>query len=105
MGTFVVKLCGLKAKNIFFIHNHLWIKKEQFDKELNNKYYERTVRKLHGAGWKNSYFTSADADMLGNECDVSMYPQYYNQHLEKYQVSPHPYLGSFEGDNGEKMTK
>ena len=36
---------------------------------------------------------------------MSQYPQFNDQHLEMYQLLPRPYLGSFEGDNGEKMTK
>ena len=57
------------------------------------------------AGWKNVYFTSGDVDMLGYGYGVSQYPQFYDQHLEKYELLPCPYLGSFEDDNGEKMTK
>ena len=41
--------------------------------------------------------------MLGYGCDVSQYPQFYHQRLEKYQLLPRPYLGSFEGGNGEKL--
>ena len=46
-------------------------------------------------------FTSADVYMLGYGCGVYQYPQFYDQYLDKYQVLPRPYLGSFEGDNGE----
>ena len=50
-------------------------------------------------------FTSDDVSMLGNGCSVSQYTQFYDQHLEKYQLIPHSYLRSFEGHNGEKTTK
>ena len=43
--------------------------------------------------------------MLGQGCGMSQYPKCSNQHLEKYQLLPRPYLGSFEGDNGEKTIK
>ena len=55
--------------------------------------------------WKNSYFTSVDIYMLGNECGMYQYQQFYDQHLEEYQLLPRPYLGSFEGGNRKKMTK
>ena len=38
--------------------------------------YKKTVKKLHGTGWKNSYFTSADVSMLGYGCGVSQYPKF-----------------------------
>ena len=41
--------------------------------------------------------------MLGHGCGVSQYSQFYYEHLEKYQVLPCPYLGTFEGDNGETL--
>ena len=47
-------------------------------------------------------FTSADVSMLGYVCRVSRYPQFYYQDLDKYQVLPHPYLGSFKGYPGGK---
>ena len=40
--------------------------------------------------------------MLVHGCGVSIYPQFYEKHLEKYQVLTCPYAGSFEGSNGEK---
>ena len=40
--------------------------------------------------------------MLGYGYGVSHYPQFYYRDLDKYQVLARPYLGSFEGDNGEK---
>ena len=40
--------------------------------------------------------------MLSDGFGVSHYPQYYDQHLEKYQLLPRPYLGNFEVNNGEK---
>ena len=43
--------------------------------------------------------------MIAHGCDVSQYPQFYDQHLEKYQPLTRPYVEKFEGDNGEKMTK
>ena len=65
---------------------------------MNN--HKRTVNKLHDAGWKNGYFYSSDAAMLGNGCGVSQYSQFYDKRLEKYQFLPRPYLVSFEVGNG-----
>ena len=48
------------------------------------------------------FSTSDDVSMLGYGCGVSQYPQSYDLDLDKYQVSPRPYLGSFEGYPGEK---
>ena len=44
------------------------------------------MKKLHDAGWKNGYFTSSDASMLGYGCGVSQYPQFYVKYLDMYQV-------------------
>ena len=38
-------------------------------------------------------------------CGVYQYLQCYDKKLEKYQLLPHPYLRSFEVNNGEKVTK
>ena len=53
------------------------------------------VRKLHDAGFKKGYFSSGDVSMLSHGCGVSHYPEFYDQELDKYQVLPRPYLGSF----------
>ena len=63
------------------------------------------VRKSHDAGLKNIYFTSSDVSMLGYGCGVSQYPQFYDQELDRYQVLPHSYRGSFEGFPGENFVK
>ena len=67
--------------------------------KINN--HQRTVNKLHDAGWKNGYFDSSDAAMLGHGCGVFLYPQFYDKRLEKYQFLPRPYLGSFVRNNGK----
>ena len=71
--------------------------------KINNN--KRTVNKLHDAGWKNGYFYSSDAAMLGNGCGVSQYPQFYDRELDKYQVLPRPYLRYFEVFPGDKFIK
>ena len=71
-----------------------------FDEKFNNENYNKTVSKLHDAGCKNSYFTSADVALLGSWCGVSQYPQLYDQQLENYQLLPRLYLVSFEVNNG-----
>ena len=57
--------------------------------------------KIHDYGTKNSYSTSDDVYMLGCGSCVSQYTQFYYQDLDKYQVLPCPYLGSFQGYPGE----
>ena len=56
--------------------------------------------KLHNNGRKNTIYTSSDVFMLGHGCGMSQYPQFYDWELDKHQVLPSPYLGSFKGDNG-----
>ena len=48
-------------------------------------------------------FTSYDVSMIGYGSVMSPYPQFYDQDLEKYQVLPRPYLGTFEGYPGENL--
>ena len=76
-----------------------------FDEQLNDINYKRTIRKSHDAGWENSYFISADVAMLDYGCGVSQYTQFYDKYLDMYQVLPRPYRGSFEGFPGDKFVK
>ena len=76
-----------------------------FDEQLNDINYNRTVRKLHYSGWRNSYFTSIYVSMLFYGCGVSHYPRFYDKELDISQVLPRPYRGSFEGLPGEKFLK
>ena len=62
----------------------------------------KTVRKFHGSGCKNGYFTSSGVAMLDHGCGVSQYLQIYSQHLENHQLLPRPYLWIFEGGIGGK---
>ena len=72
---------------------------------MNDINYRETVKKLHDAGWKNSYFTSADVYMLGYGCGVSKYTQYYVKYLDMYQMLPHPHIGSFDVFTGDNSIK
>ena len=63
------------------------------------------MRKLHNIGWKNSYRTSADVSMLSYGCGVSMYPQFFVEDLDIYQMLPLPYLRSFSGGPGDQVLK
>ena len=72
------------------------------DGKWNDINYNRTVMKLHDAGWENSFSNSADFSMISYGYGVSQYPQFYYQYLDKYQVLPRPYWGCFEGYPGEK---
>ena len=75
------------------------------DKQLNYINYKETVRKLHNTGWKNIYHTSADVSMLGYGCGVSMYPHFFVEDLDIYQMLPLPYLRSFSGGPGDQVLK
>ena len=72
---------------------------------MNGINYKRTAMKLHDAGWGEKIFTSDDFSMLGYGYSVSQYPQFYYLSLDRYQVLPHPYLGSFEVYPGETIIK
>ena len=65
--------------------------------------YKKTVKKLHDAGLKNSYFTSADISIIGYGCGVSQYPWFYSKFSDMYQVLPHPHIGYFDGFTGDKI--
>ena len=65
--------------------------------------YKNTLKKLHYTGWKNSYLTSADVSMLGYECGVPQYPQFFVKGLDMYQVLLSPYLWSFDGFPGDNL--
>ena len=67
--------------------------------------YKEKVRKLHNTGWKNSYHTSADVSMLGYGRGVSMYPQFFFEALNIYQMLPRLYLRSFDGGPGYQLLK
>ena len=54
---------------------------------------------------EKQFFTSVDVSMIGYGCDVSQYPQYYDQDLDKYQVLPCLYFGSFVSYPGEIFIK
>ena len=75
-GTFVVKLHDLNITN-YFQNTKLPLNEDEnnFDEQLNDINYKRTVRKLHDAGSENSYLTSADFSIIGHGCGVSQYPQ------------------------------
>ena len=51
------------------------------------------------------FFTSDDVSMLSYGCGVSQYPQLYYRDLDKYQVLPRTYWGSFEGYPGENCKR
>ena len=67
--------------------------------------YKIRVRILHDTGWKNSYHTSADVSMLGYGYGVSMYPQFFVEDLDIYQMLPRPYLRHFDGGPGDELLK
>ena len=56
MGTFEVKLRGLKTK-MMFLNDQLPLNENDinFDGKLNGINYQRKVIKLHDDDWKNSF--------------------------------------------------
>ena len=61
------------------------------------------MKKLHDAGCKSIYLTSADVYMFGYGCGVYQYTQFYVKDLYMYQLLPRPYLGYFDGVSGDKL--
>ena len=61
------------------------------------------MKTFHDAGWKNSYFNSADVYILVYGCGVSQHPRFYDKYLDMYQVLPRPYIRSFDGYPGFNM--
>ena len=59
----------------------------------------RTVRKLHDAGWKHSYFTSAGIYMLGHGCGVSQYPHFFIDSWMGIKCYRRVYFEGFPGHN------
>ena len=55
-----------------------------FEEQYNDIDYRKTVKKIHDAGWKISYFFSADVSVLGFVCGVSQYSQFYVKYLDMY---------------------
>ena len=103
-GTFVVKLRGWNIENYFFYtQSPLNEDDDNFEEKMNDINYRNTVKKLHDAGWKNSYFTSDDVYVIGYGYSVSQYPIFYVKDLDMYQVLPRPYIGSFDGFPGDKL--
>ena len=102
--TFVVSLRGQNIENYFF-YTQLPLNEDDnhFEQQLNYINYKKTVKKLHDAGWKKSYFTSDDVSMLGYGCGVSQYPQFYVEYLDMYQMLPRPYLRSFDSGPGDNL--
>ena len=82
-GNFVVKLRGLNIDTHFF-YTQLPLNEDDdnFEEQLNYINYKITIRKLHGVGWKNSYFNSSDLSMLGYGCGVSRYPPFYDKYFD-----------------------
>ena len=43
--------------------------------------------------------------MLGYGCGVSIYPQFFVEDLNIYQMLPRPYLRSFDGGTADQLLK
>ena len=82
-----MKLRGLKIEKYFF-YTQLPLNDDDtnFEEQVNDIDYNKTVNKLHVDGWGNSYFTSAYVYMLGYGCGVSQYPQFYDKYLDMHQM-------------------
>ena len=98
--TFVVNVSDINTVNNFYTNNYLWMETRNICWNINDKNIKITVLKLYDDHLRKTAFS--DANMLVHGCGVSQYPQFYDQHLEKYQLLPRPCLGSFKDDNREK---
>ena len=78
--TFFVKLCVFNIEKYLF-NTQLPLNEDDnnFDEQLNDIHYKRTVRELHSSGWKNIYFDYAVVSMLGYGCGMSQYPRFYDK--------------------------
>ena len=60
-GTFVVKV-SVQNIDTYFLNTKLHLNEDNnfFNKQLNGINYNKTLKKLRDASWKNSYFASID---------------------------------------------
>ena len=65
--------------------------------------YKTTIHNINKLGWKAQFFKSPDVSMLGHSFGVSQYPQFYDRTKEKYQMLPHPYVGSYSGEKSHQF--
>ena len=64
--------------------------------------YKTTIHNIHKLIRKAQWFKYADVSMLGHGCGVSQYPQFYDR-IEKNQIWPRPYVGSYSGEKGHQF--
>ena len=55
-----------------------------YEEQLNDINYKKTVKTLHDTCWKKTYFISADVSMLGYGFCVYQYPQFFVKDLDIY---------------------
>ena len=70
---------------------------------LDEGKYKKSIRNMHKLGWKANYFKYADVSMLGHDCGVSQYPQFYDRTKNIYQMLPRPYVGSYSGERVNQL--
>ena len=60
---------------------------------------------MHRIGQKENDLKYDDVSMLVHGCGVSQFPQFYEKIQKKYQLLPHPYVGSYEIEMGNQILK
>ena len=105
-GKFVVKL---RAQNIdsHFLNTQLPLNEDDNNNKEQFELYElqENSEKISWYWLKNSYHTSDDVFMLGYECGMSQYPQFFVEDLDMYQMLPRSYLRPFDYFRGDKLKK
>ena len=56
---------------------------------------------MHNICSKAKYFKYDDVSMMGHDCGVSQYPQFYDKIKKKYQMLSRLYVGVFSGKKGQ----
>ena len=58
----------------------------QFTRSLDGIFddgkYKNTIKRMHLAGWKDNYFSSAGISITGHGCGISQFSQFYDKSIK-----------------------
>ena len=72
---------------------------------MSNEDFKNIITRMHEIGWKNNFSQSSDVSTIGHWYGVSTYPHSYDRYFWQFQMLPHPYKNSYDGQNGLKKLK
>ena len=72
---------------------------------LSNEIFKKTIEIIYEIDWKYHYLWSSDVAMTIHCCDISTYPQFYDQYLKPFQMLPRKYHNSYDGKNSDRINK